>query len=51
MRSIIVVIEHVLGHQPFEMPFIQDDHMVKQVSPTTSDLALSITWQAFHAER
>jgi hypothetical protein len=22
VRSIIVVIEHVLGHQPFEMPFI-----------------------------
>ncbi len=43
VRSIIVVIEHVLGHQPFEMPFIQDDYVVKQVSSATSNPALSDT--------
>src|SRR4029077_8810674 len=43
VRAIIVVIEHVLGHQPFEMPFIQDDYVVKQVSSATSNPALSDT--------
>src|ERR1700737_5397829 len=41
MSSILVVIEHVLRHQPFEMPLIQDDHVVKQVSSATSDPAFS----------
>jgi|SRR3984893_13453417 len=39
MSSILVVIEHVLRHQPFEMPLIQDDHVVKQVSSATSNPA------------
>jgi len=43
VRAIIVVIEHVLGYQPFEMPFIQDDYVVKQVSSATSNPALSDT--------
>jgi hypothetical protein len=41
MSPVMVIIEHVLGHQPFEMPFIQDDHMIKQPSSTTSNPALS----------
>src|ERR1700682_4107765 len=43
MSPILVVVEHVLRHQPFEMPLIQDDHVVKQVSSTTSNPALSNT--------
>ena len=43
MSAILVVVEHVLRHQPFEMPLIQDDHVVKQVSPTTPNPTLSNT--------
>ena len=43
MRPILVVIEYVLRYQPFEMPFVQDDHVVKQVSPTTPNPTLSNT--------
>ena len=43
MRPIFVVIEYVLRYQPFEMPFVQDDHLVKQVSPTTPNPTLSNT--------
>jgi len=34
MNPVLVVVEHVFRHQPFEMPLIQDDHVVKQVSST-----------------
>src|SRR3984893_13879895 len=40
MSPILVVVEHVFRHQPFEMPLIQDDHVVKQVSSATSNPAL-----------
>ena len=43
VRSILVVVGHVLRHQPFEMPLIQDDHVVKQVSSATPNPALSNT--------
>jgi hypothetical protein len=43
MRSIFVVVTDVLVHQAFQMPFIQDDHMVKQISSTASDPALGNT--------
>jgi hypothetical protein len=43
MSPVIVTIEQVLGHQPFEVPFVQDDHVVKQVSSTTSNPTLSNT--------
>ena len=29
MRTIIVVIANVLGHEPFQMAFIEHDHMVE----------------------
>ena len=41
MSPVFVVVEQVSGHQPFEMPLIQDDHVVKQVAPATPNPALS----------
>jgi hypothetical protein len=32
MRPVLVVIAHIFGHQPLQMPLIQDDHMVQQVA-------------------
>ena len=40
MCPVLVVIEQVRRHQPFEMPLIQDDHVVKQIVPTASHPAL-----------
>jgi hypothetical protein len=40
MIPVLVVVEHVLRDQPFEIPLIQDDHVVKQISSTTSNPAL-----------
>ena len=34
MCSVLVVIANVLAHQPFEMPFIQYDHLIQQISST-----------------
>ena len=36
MRPVLMVIEQVRRHQSFEMPLIQDDHVVQQVSSATS---------------
>src|SRR5260370_885539 len=36
MRPVLMVVEHVGRHQPFEMPVIQDDHVVQQVASATS---------------
>jgi hypothetical protein len=33
---VFVIVEQVGRHQPFEMPLIQDDHVVQQVAPATS---------------
>ena len=45
MRPILVVVAHILSHQPLQMPLIEDDHVVEQVSsaapyPTLSDAVL-----------
>ena len=43
MNPVLVVVEYVLRYQPFGMPLIQDDHVVKQVSSTSSNPELSDT--------
>ena len=43
MCPVLMVIEQVRSHQPFEMPLIQDDHVVKQIVPATSHPAFSDT--------
>src|SRR3974377_2201000 len=43
MRPVLMVIEHVGRHQSFEMPLIEDDHVVQQVASATSYPALSNT--------
>jgi hypothetical protein len=40
MRPVLVIIEQVRRHQPFEMLLIQDDHVVQQVASATSHPAL-----------
>lgn len=40
MRAIVLVVMDVLVHQPFQMPFIQHDHMVEQIVTATADPAL-----------
>src|SRR6476660_3598256 len=61
MRPVLVIIEQVGRHQPFEMPLIQDDHVVQQVASATSHPALRNTvlprtakgrasWLASHRE-
>jgi len=32
---VLVVIAHILGQQPFQVPFVQDDDVVQQVPPAT----------------
>ena len=43
MGPILVVVAHILRHQPLQMPLIHDDHMVQQVSSATSYPTLSNT--------
>src|SRR6266851_3724723 len=43
VRPILVVIAHVLSHQPLQMSLIQDDHVIQQISPATSNPTLSNT--------
>ena len=43
MRSVFVVVDKVGRHQTFEMPLIQDDHVVPQVASATSHPALRNT--------
>jgi hypothetical protein len=43
MRPVLVIAEQVRGHQPLEMPLIQNDHMVQQVASATSHPMLSNT--------
>ena len=40
MRAIVLVVMDVLVNQPFQMPFIQHDHMVEQIVTATADPAL-----------
>jgi hypothetical protein len=37
VRSIFVIVANVLSYEEPEMPLIEDDYMVQQVSPTTAD--------------
>jgi len=37
MGSIVVIIADILGHQPFEMSFVENNHMVEYVPPAISD--------------
>ncbi|MFZ0771761.1 MAG: hypothetical protein WCA49_09980 [Candidatus Sulfotelmatobacter sp.] len=41
MRAVFVVVAHILGHQPLQMPLIQDDYAVQQVASATPHPALS----------
>ena len=34
-----MIVADVLGHQPFEMPLVEHDHMIEQVSPAIADEA------------
>src|SRR5271163_4516885 len=43
MSPVLVIVEQVGRHQPFEMALFQDDHVVKQVASATSNPALSNT--------
>jgi hypothetical protein len=43
MGPVLVIVERVRRHQPFEMPLIQDDHVVQQLASATSNPALSNT--------
>ena len=43
MRPVLVIIEQVGRHKSFEMPLIEDDHVVQQVASATSYPALSNT--------
>ena len=59
MRPVLMMVVQVGRHQPFEMPLIQDNHVVQQVASATSHPALRNTvlprtakgrasWLAFH---
>src|SRR6267378_3490568 len=43
MSPVLAVVEQAGRQQPFEMPLIQDDHVVKQVASATSHPSLSNT--------
>src|SRR5664279_4497381 len=43
MSSVFVIVEQIQRHQTFKMPLIQNDHVVKQVAPATSNPALRNT--------
>jgi len=36
MRPVLMVVEQVRRHQPFEVPLIQDDHVIQQVASATA---------------
>src|SRR5271167_2071752 len=43
MSPVLMVVEQVGKHQPFEMPLIQNDHVIQQVASATSHPAFSNT--------
>jgi len=43
MRPVLMVVKHVGRHQSFEMPLIEDDHVVQSVASAASYPALSNT--------
>src|SRR5215469_1322507 len=40
MRSILMVVADILGQQPLQVPLVQDNHVIEQVSSTTPDPTL-----------
>jgi len=40
MSSVLVVIADVLIHEAFQMPFVENDHMVEQIAATVADPTL-----------
>ena len=40
MCPVVVVVTDIFSHQSFQMPFIDDNHMVEQVSPAAADPSL-----------
>jgi hypothetical protein len=40
MSSVVVVVSDVIGHEPFQMPNIQSDHMAEQIAMAVADEAL-----------
>jgi hypothetical protein len=40
MRPIVMVVAHVFGHQTVQMPLVEYDHVIQQISPTTADPTL-----------
>ena len=43
MSAVMVIVEEVRGHQPIEMPLIQDDHVIQLVASAASHPTLSNT--------
>lgn len=43
MSSVVVIIADILVHQAFQMPFIEHDHMVKQIAAAGTDPTLGNT--------
>jgi hypothetical protein len=41
MRSVVVVVTHILSEKSFQVTLMERDHMVKQVTSATSNPALS----------
>jgi len=40
MRAVLVIITDVLVHEAFQMPFVENDHMVEQISAAVPDPSL-----------
>src|SRR5712692_393164 len=48
MRSVLVVVAHILSHQPFQVPLVQNNYVIQQVAsaapnPTLRDTVLPRT--------
>ena len=43
MRPVVVVVVNVLGHEPFQMFFVEHDHVVEKIAAAGGDEALSYT--------
>ena len=43
MRPVLMVVVDILAHQPFQMPLVQHDDVIEQVSPAVSNPAFRYT--------
>jgi len=43
MRPIVMVVADVVSHEPFQVPLVQNDHVIQQVPSTASHRALRNT--------